>query len=240
MCSYICVPKFLLTAIFRKSISNCEGYTVWSWRRTWHIFTSYSTGAAFLHYMYPRRWAYHLSFRLYYNTTLFRVKFSTQIAACTSVVLTILHSTVIIFRSLQSDKREQAIGRILSGRPIPAISYIRTRRPVPWTFPPAEFDTWGRHRWRTPSRNTADPTNITGKPTYVKRNADGLTQRIPTRWLPYFTKSQPRRGQNNNKRSKQLDTRLRRCHDTIRDAILTCARKPTWASLIYRTEPTTG
>jgi len=29
-------------------------------------------------------------------------------------------------------------------------------------------------------------------------------------------------------------------HDTIRyDAILTCARKPTWVSLIYRTEPTT-
>jgi len=28
-------------------------------------------------------------------------------------------------------------------------------------------------------------------------------------------------------------------HDTIRDAILTCAQKPTWVSLIYRTEPTT-
>jgi len=27
-------------------------------------------------------------------------------------------------------------------------------------------------------------------------------------------------------------------NDTIRDAILTCARKPTWVSLIYRTEPT--
>ena len=27
--------------------------------------------------------------------------------------------------------------------------------------------------------------------------------------------------------------------DTIRDAILMCARKPTWVSLIYRTEPTT-
>jgi len=27
-------------------------------------------------------------------------------------------------------------------------------------------------------------------------------------------------------------------YDTIRDAILTCARKPTWVSLIYRTEPT--
>ena len=26
-------------------------------------------------------------------------------------------------------------------------------------------------------------------------------------------------------------------YDTIRDAILTCAQKPTWASLIYRTEP---
>jgi len=25
------------------------------------------------------------------------------------------------------------------------------------------------------------------------------------------------------------------CHDTIRDAILTCARKPTWVSWIYRT-----
>jgi len=28
-------------------------------------------------------------------------------------------------------------------------------------------------------------------------------------------------------------------NDTIRDAILTCARKPTWVSLIYRTETTT-
>ena len=28
-------------------------------------------------------------------------------------------------------------------------------------------------------------------------------------------------------------------HDTIRDDILTCARKPTGVSLIYRTEPTT-
>ena len=28
-------------------------------------------------------------------------------------------------------------------------------------------------------------------------------------------------------------------YDTIRDAILTCARKPTWVSLIYRTKPTT-
>ena len=28
-------------------------------------------------------------------------------------------------------------------------------------------------------------------------------------------------------------------YDTIRDVILTCARKPTRVSLIYRTEPTT-
>jgi len=28
-------------------------------------------------------------------------------------------------------------------------------------------------------------------------------------------------------------------NDTIRDAILTCVRKSTWVSLIYRTEPTT-
>jgi len=28
-------------------------------------------------------------------------------------------------------------------------------------------------------------------------------------------------------------------YDTIRDVILTCARKPTWISLIYRTQPTT-
>ena len=28
-------------------------------------------------------------------------------------------------------------------------------------------------------------------------------------------------------------------YDTIRDAILTCARKPTEVRLIYRTEPTT-
>ena len=36
-------------------------------------------------------------------------------------------------------------------------------------------------------------------------------------------------------------SRLRPLHlpyDMIRDAILTCARKPTWVSLIYRTEPT--
>ena len=30
-----------------------------------------------------------------------------------------------------------------------------------------------------------------------------------------------------------------RLYDTIRDAILTCTRKPTWVSLIYRTGPTT-
>ena len=29
------------------------------------------------------------------------------------------------------------------------------------------------------------------------------------------------------------------CRDTIRDAILACARKPTWVSLNYRTEPAT-
>ena len=28
-----------------------------------------------------------------------------------------------------------------------------------------------------------------------------------------------------------------KCYDTIRDAILTCARKPTWVSLSYRTKP---
>ena len=33
--------------------------------------------------------------------------------------------------------------------------------------------------------------------------------------------------------------RLLSLRDTIRDAILTCARKPTWVSWIYRTEPTT-
>jgi len=31
----------------------------------------------------------------------------------------------------------------------------------------------------------------------------------------------------------------RRDYDTIRDVILTCARKATWVRLIYRTEPTT-
>jgi len=33
--------------------------------------------------------------------------------------------------------------------------------------------------------------------------------------------------------------RVRLRYDTIRDAILTCARKPTWIGLIYRTETTT-
>ena len=33
--------------------------------------------------------------------------------------------------------------------------------------------------------------------------------------------------------------RVSSCYDTIRDAILTCAPKPTRVSLIYRTEPTT-
>ena len=40
------------------------------------------------------------------------------------------------------------------------------------------------------------------------------------------------------------EQRSKRCkisltYDTIRDTILTCARKPTYVSLIYRTEPTT-
>jgi len=39
----------------------------------------------------------------------------------------------------------------------------------------------------------------------------------------------------NNLGSRQIGLR----YDTIRDAILTCARKPTWVSLIYRTAPTT-
>jgi len=33
--------------------------------------------------------------------------------------------------------------------------------------------------------------------------------------------------------------RIRKRYDTIRDAILTCARKPTWVGFIYRTETTT-
>ena len=37
----------------------------------------------------------------------------------------------------------------------------------------------------------------------------------------------------------RLTRRVTIRYDTIRDAILTCARKPTWVSLIYRTEPTT-
>ena len=43
---------------------------------------------------------------------------------------------------------------------------------------------------------------------------------------------------NNTIRAMQHVARVIR-YDTIRDAILTCARKPTWVSLIYRTEPTT-
>jgi len=35
------------------------------------------------------------------------------------------------------------------------------------------------------------------------------------------------------------DDHARTMRSTIRDAILTCARKPAWVSLIYRTEPTT-
>jgi len=38
---------------------------------------------------------------------------------------------------------------------------------------------------------------------------------------------------------RRLTTRYHPSYDTIRDAILTCARKPTRVSLIYRTEPTT-
>ena len=38
---------------------------------------------------------------------------------------------------------------------------------------------------------------------------------------------------------KVLTGRMTSRYDTIRDAILTCARKPTRVSLIYRTEPTT-
>jgi len=42
-------------------------------------------------------------------------------------------------------------------------------------------------------------------------------------------------------RSRRRHSRRRycSCYDTIRDATLTCARKLTWVSLIYRTEPTT-
>ena len=47
-------------------------------------------------------------------------------------------------------------------------------------------------------------------------------------------RTQPARYCNTHRRS--ADT-IR--YDTIPDAILTCVRKPTWVSLIYRTEPTT-
>jgi len=36
-----------------------------------------------------------------------------------------------------------------------------------------------------------------------------------------------------------FDRRKQTACDTIRDAILTCARERTWVGLIYRTEPTT-
>ena len=40
-------------------------------------------------------------------------------------------------------------------------------------------------------------------------------------------------------RMNEVNPRRAWLYDTIRDAILTCARKPTWVSLIYRTETTT-
>ena len=45
----------------------------------------------------------------------------------------------------------------------------------------------------------------------------------------------------NGKQNIQLSLGLTKLYhlNTIRDAILTCARKPTWVSLIYRTETTT-
>ena len=49
----------------------------------------------------------------------------------------------------------------------------------------------------------------------------------------------PRRTAARDRRRTAIGRRLERSYDTIRDAILTCARMPTRVSLIYRTEPTT-
>jgi len=44
---------------------------------------------------------------------------------------------------------------------------------------------------------------------------------------------------NNKNNNRKLNYKHLIRYDTIRDAILTCARKPTWVGLIYRTETTT-
>jgi len=43
-----------------------------------------------------------------------------------------------------------------------------------------------------------------------------------------------------HKKKLTLNRKAPSRYDTIRDAILTCARKPTWVSIIYRTELTTN
>jgi len=59
-------------------------------------------------------------------------------------------------------------------------------------------------------------------------------------WRRLTTNFPPRVGRRDVQSLSSIETRWYRVrYDTIRDAILTCARKPTWVSLIYRTEPTT-
>ena len=56
----------------------------------------------------------------------------------------------------------------------------------------------------------------------------------PRRYLGRFVA-----GLSNTHTQTNTHTHTHTRYDTIRDAILTCARKPTRVSLIYRTEPTT-
>jgi len=65
----------------------------------------------------------------------------------------------------------------------------------------------------------------------------GLSGRGVTHWVG--SQETGVRIQTGRKNSRWALTEFANNYDTIRDAILTCARKPTWVSLIHRTEPTT-
>jgi len=79
-------------------------------------------------------------------------------------------------------------------------------------------------------RNRATTRRKRERATIHARSQDETCRNRALKWRRYWISI----------RSQLLPTRRGEIrYDTIRDAILTCARKPTWVSLIYRTEPTT-
>jgi len=80
--------------------------------------------------------------------------------------------------------------------------------------------------------NRTPPRQLTAFPQTLKLRGRGWLPPLSDLWASPLTR-------NRRLVLSQHDVLNPPTDDTIRDAILTCARKPTWVGLIYRTEPTT-